>query len=135
MVHIYYSVIYSTKTGGFPLLNMPSPDELDALFQKFKAALTHPELQKVIEEVQRLPEAQRTQVINTKLTPQALIARGIPISEGMSITTHLVEHPIGPAIGALRGVGGQSPREVRICIIVEGKQYCIIVTYPSPTVP
>lgn len=104
------------------MLNMPSSNELDALFQKCKAVLTHPELQRVLEEVQRLPETQRTQAINTKLTSQALMARGIPIPNGMSIATHVGDdEPTGP-----------DPTKITICISVGPYKQCVTIDIPPP---
>ena len=118
------------------MLNMPSSEELDTLFQAFKRVLTHPEFLKALEEVQNLPEAQRSQAASTQLTPQVLAARGIPIPQGMSITTHNFEGPSAPTISAVE-VGTMTANMTgagapRVCIQIFGHDICLHLPAPLP---
>jgi hypothetical protein len=118
--------------------NMPSSEELDTMFQAFKAVLTHPEFQQALTKVQGLPEDQRSQAASTLLDPQALAAQGVPTS-GMNITTQKVESPVDPTIhpGEVEAAnpvarGGGAP-DFRICFIVLGQQYCLeLINLPGP---
>jgi hypothetical protein len=119
--------------------NLPTSEELDTIFQAFKAVLAHPEFQKTLEEIQGLPEDQRSQAASTQLTPQALMARGIPIRQGMSITTPNIKTPDNPT--ARTAEAGATQRgttapivalDSRICIWFLGKQYCLeIRAFPT----
>ena len=92
--------------------NMPSSEELDTMFQAFKAVLAHPEFQKTLEELQGLPEDQRSQAASTLLAPQALAAQGVP-TRGIDITTQKIESPVDPTIHPVeveaRGAEGHQP--------------------------
>jgi hypothetical protein len=94
------SRIRSIRTGGVPLQNVPTPEDFDTLYQTFKAILTHPEFQNTLEEIQNLPEDQRSQAVSTQLATQELAAKGIPIPQGTSIAIHDLESPAKPTISA-----------------------------------
>jgi hypothetical protein len=120
------------------MLNIPSSEEFDRAFQAVKSVVTHPEFQKAFEEVQSLPEDQRSQAASTLLDPQALAAQGVPTS-GINITTQKIESPVDPTIHPIEGEtadsvarGGEAPA-FRICFIVLGQLYCLnLVNFPAP---
>jgi hypothetical protein len=72
---------------------MPSPQEIGTWSQELSAAVMHPEFLKALEEVLSLPEAQRSQAVFTQLAPQALAARGVPVPQGMRVSTRFFENP------------------------------------------
>jgi hypothetical protein len=120
--------------------NIPSSEELDTMFQAFKAVLAHPEFQKALEEVQGLPEDQRSQAVSTQLTSQALMTRGVPIHPGMSITTQNIEIPDDTTTRAVETetaqpgtTGAVVPLDGRVCFWVFGQRFCIeMPVFPFP---
>jgi hypothetical protein len=119
---------------------LPSPEELDNMFQAFKAILAHPEFQRALEELQSLPEEQRPQAVSIQLTPEALMARGVPIRQGMTITTQTIEIPDAPS-ARTTGAGTTQPGipgpilplDGRICFWLFGQRVCIeMPVFPFP---
>lgn len=105
--------------------NLPSSDELDTLFQGLKSIVTHPELQKVSEELQNLPPDQRSQAIATLFTPESLAARGISIPDGMSISAYSIESSDDPVSSTARATliqpsAKQPPPSNPLCIRLWG---------------
>jgi hypothetical protein len=84
------------KDRRFTLPDTSFHDGLDAARQSLEETMNHPEFQKVLAEIQSLPPTERLKAIFTELTPPALAARGIPVSEGFTIATDASLHPSAP---------------------------------------
>ena len=88
--------------------------------------------QRAVEELQSLPEEQRSQAVSTQLAPEALLARGVPIRQGMTITTQTGGTPDEPIVRTVEagttqpGIPGPIlPLDGRICFWLFGQQVCI----------
>lgn len=112
--------------------NVPTSEDLDTLYQAFKAILTHPEFQKTLEAIQNLPEDQRSQAVYTQLTAQELAAKGIPIPSGMNIAIHDLANPANPTISAretgtmqANPTNGVAAPAGQICFQIFGQEVCL----------
>jgi hypothetical protein len=76
--------------------NTLSGEQLEASYQALRSVVTHPEFQSVVAEIRSLPVSERLQESLTRLTPQALAARGIPVPEGFSVITYAPAHSVNP---------------------------------------
>lgn len=111
---------------------MPSPEDLDSLFQELKAVLTHPELSKTIGEVLSLPPDQRSQAAATQLTAQALAAKGVRISDRISISASNVDQSPGSTAhtAEVKTQGTKVPASVtefdsQICYFIGPLKICV----------
>jgi hypothetical protein len=113
--------------------NTLSGEGLDASYQALRNVVTHPEFQRVLTEIPgSLSPIERLQAVFTRLAPQALAARGIPIPEGFDVTTHVSGHSAGSTTntadvvttGQIAGdrLGGQGGPEV--CVVIGPVQFC-----------
>jgi hypothetical protein len=75
------------------LQNTPSYDESDATLQALNKLMDDTRFQRILVEIGALPEDEQLQAIFTRLAPQALVAEGLEVPEGYSITTSVSWHP------------------------------------------
>lgn len=61
--------------------------------QVLSELIAHPEMQRITDEILAAPESERLELVNKIATPEALAARGIPVPEGVKITTRYFEDP------------------------------------------
>ncbi len=71
--------------------NMPSYEELDALFLVLRSVVMDPAFQSVVAEIESLPPSERLQEAFRRLTPEALNALGIQMDEQFTFTTFAVQ--------------------------------------------
>jgi hypothetical protein len=109
------------------LQNMPSHEELDALHQALKDVVMNPEFQSVVAEIQQLPASERSQAASTRLTPEALAARGIQIPEGFAITTQASQVPFASFAANMRSTRNGSGSEVCIINPFTGQKFCFVI--------
>jgi hypothetical protein len=83
---IWLNVSKTGWTGGIPMPDMRSFENLDAWFQQVRSIVMHPAFQQILTEIQNLPFEEGLQAAFTQLTPQVLTARNVPIPAGTLIS-------------------------------------------------
>jgi len=109
------------------LQNMPSNAEVDALHQAFKDVVLHPEFQSMVAEIQSLPASERLQAVSTRLTPEALAARGIQIPKEFSISTQASQDSFVANTSNVRSTRNGSGSEVCIINPFNGQKFCFVI--------
>jgi hypothetical protein len=119
--------------------NMPTPEEISTWSQELSTTVMHPEFLKAIEEISSLPEAQYSQAVFTQLTPQALAARGVPIPEGLRVSTRYFENPDDRTLSATELGTGESDMTggltsgtsfFNLCLTIGIGRYCASAGLP-----
>jgi hypothetical protein len=79
----------------------PRPEELAQQVQKLNEAVTHPAFLEMLEEISKLPEDERFKAASERGTPEALARRGVPLPDGMRVTTRYFEDPQSRFLGSV----------------------------------
>jgi len=108
------------------LQNMPSPDELDALYQVFKAIVTHPAFQSTVAAIRSTTASEGSQAVSTQLPQDALVAEGVPIPDGYTITTTVLPDFSVSNTGQPSSVALEGGQPQPFCFQLLGIQICLV---------
>ena len=111
-----------------------TPTQIANQVEKLNRVASDPSFLQLLEQLQTTEPRERSRFVATKMSPRALTRQGIPLPEGMRITTRYFEEPKAPVLKAKRiglpeRIGARpsvEPLAASICVSI-GVVVCVSV--------